>query len=584
MIKTQCQNCKQVFTLLDDDLAMYAKFNVPNETYCSDCRMQQLMMWRNERSLYSRKDMNGKNIISIYSPSAEATVLDQNDWWKDDWDPLEYGRDYDFSKPFFVQFQELLKIVPLISVFNDKSENSDYTNHVAMNKNCYLIFASAWSEDSAYSRMVTRGKDCIDILQGEDIERCYDVIDCQKCYNLFYSQQSVGCNDSYFLYNCRNCTDCVGCVNLRNKSYCIFNEQYTKAEYEDKLKELNLGKRSNIEALEKKFRDFILKFPHQFAHLVNSENVIGDYISNAKDCYHCFSIYENSENLRYVTHAGWDLKDATDSYGVGLGELMYKVLDGGVKASKIMCMMVERGGFETSYGFYCHESSNLFGCVGLRKKQYCILNKQYTKEEYEALLPKVIQHMKDMPYTDAKGRKYGYGDFFPVEISFYAYNETVAQEYYPLTKEEALAQGYRWKDQEQKAVPGALKAKDLPEEIAVVQDDVLQKVIECEHAGTCNEQCTTVFKMIPFELKFYRDHNIPLPKFCPNCRHHQRFAKRNPMKLWHRQCVCDTKVYKNSIVHEHHKDKPCQNEFESSYEPSRQEIVYCEQCYNAEVA
>ena len=36
-----------------------------------------------------------------------------------------------------------------------------------------------------------------------------------------------------------------------------------------------------------------------------------------------------------------------------------------------------------------------FGCVGFKHKQYCILNKQYTKEEYEKLVQKIIKQMND---------------------------------------------------------------------------------------------------------------------------------------------------------------------------------------------
>ena len=92
--------------------------------------------------------------------------------------------------------------------------------------------------------------------------------------------------------------------------------------------------------------------------------------------------------------------------------------------------------------YYCRNTSNssfLFGCLGLRNKQYCILNKQYTKEEYEALVPKITEHMM----------KTGeWGEFFPSSLSPFGYNETVASEYFPLSKEEALKQGFNWSDYE----------------------------------------------------------------------------------------------------------------------------------------
>jgi len=203
-----------------------------------------------------------------------------------------------------------------------------------------------------------------------------------------------------------------------------------------------------------------------------------------------------------------------------------------------------------------------------RGNSYCILNKQYTKEEYEALVPKIIQHMNEMPYVDKKGRVYKYGEFFPAELSPFSYNETIAQEYFPLTKEQAIEQGYTWKDPEEKNYQIDIKTQDIPDNIKDVSDDIIGKVIQCSHNGECNHQCTKAFKIVPQELQFYKKMNLPLPRLCPNCRHYERLKQRNPLKLWHRKCM-----------------KPeCTNEFETSYAPDRPEIVYCEECYNREVA
>src|SRR3989344_2458468 len=140
--------------------------------------------------------------------------------------------------------------------------------------------------------------------------------------------------------------------------------------------------------------------------------------------------------------------------------------------------------------------------------QYCILNKQYTKEEYEALVPRVIEHMNNMPYTDQQGRIYKYGEFFPPEFSPFAYNETIAQEYFPLAKAEALERGYRWKEPDAKDYAATRKPEDLPDHIKDVKDDILQETVGCAHAappaGGCNHQCTVAFKIIPKELEFYR--------------------------------------------------------------------------------
>ena len=105
----------------------------------------------------------------------------------------------------------------------------------------------------------------------------------------------------------------------------------------------------------------------------------------------------------------------------------------------------------------------------------------------------------------------------------------------------------------------------MPDHIKDVQDDIVNKVIECKHKGECNEQCTEGFKIIPQELAFYRKHGLSLPRLCPNCRHYQRIKKRNPSKLWDRNCA------------------KCKKEIQTSYSPDRKETIYCEDCYNKEV-
>jgi hypothetical protein len=224
-----------------------------------------------------------------------------------------------------------------------------------------------------------------------------------------------------------------------------------------------------------------------------------------------------------------------------------------------------------SYGTYsdtCENCTNVFGCIGLRNKQYCILNKQYTKEEYEELVPKIVDQMNSMPYIDKAGKTYGFGEYFPSEISPFAYNETVAQEFFPLTKEDAITKKYDWFEQEAKNYKITKQANELPEDIKDVPDTITAEIIGCEHGGRCSDQCITAFKITSQELQFYKKMNLPLPRLCSNCRHYERMKQRNPLKIWHRKCM-----------------KPgCPNEFETSYAPERPEIVYCEQCYQQEVA
>ena len=389
---------------------------------------------------------------------------------------------------------------------------------------------------------------------------------------------------------------------MRNRQYYFFNEPCTKEHYQEKVKSFDLGSWQNLQKARQEFKNIYDKSIHRYAAILKSVNVTGDKVTNTKNCQHCFDI-ELAEDSKFINWGGYNMKDSYDS-GPGTGdssELLYEAFDA-VKVSRLLGVGVVYDSHDVRYGFNCYNSDNLFGCIGLRKKQYCILNKQYTKEEYEKLVPRIIEHMNSMPYIDQKGRVYKYGEFFPPELSPFAYNETIAQEYFPLTKEEAIEKGYSWKDPEPRNYQIQITNDKLPDHIKDATDDIVGQVIECQHASgspsetsgqtagaVCNEQCTEAYKIIPQELVFLRRMNLPLPRLCPNCRHYQRIKQRNPLKLWHRKCQCagltsENKVYQNTADHIHHKkDEACQNEFETTYAPERPEIVYCEQCYLREV-
>ena len=139
-----------------------------------------------------------------------------------------------------------------------------------------------------------------------------------------------------------------------------------------------------------------------------------------------------------------------------------------------------------------------------------------------------------------------------------------------------LKQNFSWRDPEIKNYKITIAIDKIPDNIGEVLDSFIEEVIECEHRGKCNEQCATAFKLTASELQFYKTMNIPLPHLCPFCRHFARLKQKNPLRLWHRLCMCNKKN------HFHRTDK-CQIEFETSYAPSRPEIIYCDSCYKQEI-
>ena len=587
----KCQNCKNEFTIEPEDFAFYEKMKVPSPTFCWLCRAQRRLSFRNDHNLYKRKsDSTGQEIFSMYPPESPVKVYERDVWLSDQWDPLQYGREVDFSRPFLEQVGGLINEVPHRNLNVVNGIKSDYCNNFTDPKNCYLVFNGNKSEDTLYSHGLSQVRDCVDVSHVSKCENCYEGFWLTSCTGTYFSSQCENCLNVVFSKNCVGCNYCFGCVGLRNKSYHIFNQSYSKEDYEKKIAELDWSSYGNLQNLKKQVEEFWLQFPNKFIEGLHNTAVSGNYIDHAKNVKNSFLIREG-ENLKFCQYVS-EYPPSKDCYDYSVwgdsSELLYECTSCGIRANNLkFCLLTQENVHHIEYSMECHSSFNLFGCVGMRKKEYCILNKQYSKEEYGTLAAKIIKHMTDMPYTDKMGRIYRYGEYFPAELSPWAYNETLAFDYFPLTKEEATAKGYNWRDVEEKNYEVTLKSEDIPDRIADVDDLIIKDVIGCAHKGTCNQQCTRAFRIIPLELEFYRKHNLPIPRLCPNCRTYERLKQRSGLAVYKRSCQCtgkksDNFLYQNTANHFHNQDH-CPNEFETSYLPEKPEIIYCETCYQAEV-
>ena len=549
-----CKNCLKNYEIRDEDFLFYDKvssasegknFLIPSPSFCPDCRRQRRLAFRNERRLYRREcDLCKHKIISIYSPNNFYKVYCSSCWWSDKWDQLQYGREFDFNKSFFEQFCELIKFAPRPALHVINNENCDYVNQCGYSKGCYLSYNCDYSENCFYCTNVIRSKDCLDLLDAENCELCASGVALENCYKTVNCFNCKNCHDIYFCRDLIGCADCFFCINLRNKKFCFKNEQLTKEEYERRVAEIKLNKFTDYQNCSEEILKFWLKYPHKYAEIVQSENSSGDYLTNCRNSFYCFNSFKD-QDVAYCT----TLSNCKDTYDFDIGgydcELCYEMCSSGVQNYHCLFGANYWGSCsEVLYSDIMFKDSFCFGCIALRNKNFCILNKQYSRSEYEQLVPKIIGHMQ---------KEGEWGEFFPISISPFTYNETVAQEYFSLTKDEALNKGYKWKDEEINERPIYTKV-DVPEFIGDVSDDIVREILTCE-------SCGKNYKIIPQELKFYREMNLPIPRKCPDCRHKERIALRNPRKLWKRNCM------------------KCGVGIETTYAPAREEIVYCEKCY-----
>ena len=555
-----CQNCKVDFTIEPDDFGFYEQMKVPPPVWCPHCRLLRRMVWYGYRILYKRKcDFTGENVITFYHPDVKGKIYKQDVWWGDDWDPKSYGREYDFSRPFFEQFKELFEDVPKAALNTEYTTmiNSEYCNGASFMKNGYLCFKHITGENSAYTNIALRTKDSFDLAFCSDPELCYEVVDIRKCFQTFFSQDCENCNNIYFSRDLMNCNDCFGCTSLRNKSYCIFNEQFPREEYLQKLKEFDFGSIKKLKDFKKKAYEFSLKFPRRAFQGRNNLNVSGDYVYNCKNAHNVYFV-SDSENIKFCelffkggTNNCYDFT----SFG-SASEWVYEANWTGLNTSNVKFAVWNYRNHDTEYTYGCHGCAYLFGCVGLRKAEYCIFNMQYSKEEYFPLVEKIKKQMMEIPFIDKRGLEHKYGGQIPVDLCPWAYNETTAYDFFPITKDEAIEKGFTWRDPDPREYLTATIA--LPEHIKDIKDDILKEVLKCV-------DCGKNYQVIQKELVFLRRFNFPIPKDCPLCRDRARIKQMNPMVTYDRKC------YK------------CNIEVVTSYAPERPEIVYCDNCYKQEV-
>lgn len=574
-----CQNCKIDFIIEPEDFMFYGKMKVPPPTFCPACRLQRRLASLNHRSLYKRGCSNcGESMFTMYHPDSPFVVFCTKCYFSDGWDASDYFADYDFSRSFFEQFYDLLKKVPQIHLEhqNNNGEGVIFSNYIYRSARTYLAYGIVRSEDIFYSWGGENGnKMCMDSTNFRDDENCYDLVDAKGNYGCAHLTLSHQCIDSEFLFNCTNCTNCFMSSNLRNASYVFRNVKYPPEIYKEKVAEYSLGKMSLSKILSEEYEELMKNAIHRFANIIQSEDCTGDSIFNSKNVHNCFAV-QDSMNLKHGIITTNQLVDVYDFSMSGRSELAYELCVTGRGTNNSM-LSYNIG--HTDNVIYCDSANainNCFGCVSNRNKEYCILNKQYTKDEYNELVPKIITQMNEMPYVDNKGRVYKYGEYFPINFSRFAYNETAAFEFFPAEKNEVLNNGYTWRDSVLKDHKATIEMEDIPDEIANVPDSIVNEILACEHQSQCNEICTNAFRITKEELVFYKRFNIAIPSLCPNCRYFQRQKSRTlPWRLWRRACMCD-------LPNHSHKGK-CEVEFETSYAPDRPEKVYCEKCYQQEV-
>lgn len=404
-----CALTGEKWIMTDEEIGWYRKFNVPPSKLSPLARMKTLYgyfivfdIW------YNRHFENGKPIISNIHPSTEISVLPDNEWFAKDFS--EINLKVVLNSSFFNQLYKLSRLVPRAAGYNFVPPKNS------------LAFLSFGDQDSFFvlASNSTRCTSCTNVYHAEDSAECAmtysvkkscNILHSDRIYNSAFVRESYDCLNCYFVFDCRNCEYCFGATNQRHKKYLWFNEQLTENEWQKRFSEISLLSFEKRECLEKQFHELVSAavWPQNFNN--GDENSTGEYLNktiDSKDCY-----YISTPGCRNLDHVTYGLTDAP-SHDVYLGSGIMASSDsyysiGISNSSKInFALSINSECFNCEYCESCYNCENCFGCVGLRHKKFCLLNTQYTEEEYW----KVLDELKCAMLSRGE-----YGELPPVNFS-----------------------------------------------------------------------------------------------------------------------------------------------------------------------
>lgn len=427
-----------------------------------------------------------ENIVSIQQHADSRDVMTQ------------YG--IDWSGDIFSDITTLFRTVPIAAVNHfGENENCDYSDVAYNAKNIYLsIVTTRGVENAAY---VFNCKDnsanvfsSINVLEwSENVYASNYII---QSYNVFFSENIINSSNIRLSTNCIWCSECVDCDGLENMSYCIQNTKLDKDAYFLRKQEIL----QNKDKLFKKISDKPLN--------MGSSNVKGTNLYNCHDvinAYSCINV-KNARNVALIS-SNEDNGDFYDVFMGGRSTNFYGVCDAGWFSDNCYCITQCATCTSMYYSMFCEWCSFCFGCIWLKNKSYCILNKQYTKEDWLAKVDEIFSQME---------KNWSLGEFFPWWMNPFYFNDTAAYLIdQSFSKEEVVALWYLRRDEPVKVdIPTGADVVKIGEldnyewfDTAwnrSINPDILQKIIIDEHGN--------YYRVVKMEYDFLVRHWLPLPR------------------------------------------------------------------------
>ncbi|MDA1038209.1 MAG: hypothetical protein O2877_00795 [bacterium] len=485
----------------EEEIGWYKKFNMPPSKLSQNTRWKWEAYYDIGYQFWWNKHFDtGKPVLSFHHPATGVRVLPDKEWHARDFSNIQ--KPLDLNRPFFDQMQALLREVPMPATFNKEEPENSIALFSFGDRDSYFTFACR----SARSFFLIGAFDVEDtsaVFLSSESSKSHSVLHSHRIYNCRYVRESFDCMDSVFLFDCRNCKNCFGASNKRNAEYVWFNEQLSKSEWERRRAEVDLGSRRVVEDHMRHFEKLLLEesvWPESFNF--GSEDAIGDYLNQATRCYYCFDSEKGAvDNYWSAWMYGAPTQNAFCWGAVNSSECYLCVSS--PESSRLKCSYRSTRCEQSEYLFGCIDCVNCFGCIGIKNKQFCILNKQYSEEDYWNL----VDQLKCQLLEDGS-----YGEYFPTTMATTYVPENGAVLYAGASESDMRALGGLVFDPESEGATGkdrvdlamARRVEEIPDSIDDLSDDWIGVPIYDSHTKR-------TFAFLKPEVEYYRKMRIAPP-------------------------------------------------------------------------
>lgn len=540
---SNCKYCKEEYPLYDIEKEALDKqwFSYPD--FCPSCRFKLLYTFLNDRHLYRRKDsVTNEPLISTMSEFSEGPIIEAKRYKQlmaDDFG-IEYGRE--ITEDIFKEFRGLYSTIPKASrMIYPWLENAEYASHVWRSSHVYMSFCVFVGCEHIYNSFRVLGE-CKYVFSSINVHNgSQNIYQSRMVNNSSDVAFSSNIKDSSYITLCRNMSNCSECFlscNQVNKSYMIWNKQYDKETYmkQKKLIMKELAQREKFDKIVELYTSFLEKnLIEPAVNIQNCENVTGDNMYYSQRCVNAYMWIGNQECVNTIltgNHESEKMVRIINS--VESGQNCTNVIwscSFWQETTNVFFVIWSTASRNCRYWIDLANCEECLFCISLQNKKYCILNKQYEKEEYFRKKQKIIADLQE---------KSLWWSFIPWSMSTFPYNDTVAYDFFKVQKvvnsdwtelvidphaswvvtlasdkfisDATLDMGgekipIKWRTQTKEVnVPEwtqTIQTKDMPN-IHEVSDAILAKAIICKKTWR-------PFRIIKQEFDYLRKKWLPLP-------------------------------------------------------------------------